>query len=251
MTMLRRMIHRWDNDGPWSLLLGVYRTLRGKLRRQPAPEARPGGGEGFVHPFDAAMGVDTSGFIPGEVLENGSPSDFYTTAYYGISPSSLEEAIRHVPGDPEVMTFVDLGCGKGRALLVAAKFGFREIVGVELSPELCRVAEKNTAGEPRVRVLEADATEVKYPDGPLLLFLYHPFLAPVLIRVMKNLGKQISQDRREVYVLYANPSYPKVMARFQFLTEVWNYMLPLSAEDAAADRHGLTHERFTLYKSAG
>ena len=74
MAILRRMIHRMDNDGPWSLLLGLYRTLRAVVRRQPPPTARPGGGEGFVHPFDQAMGVDTSGFIPGEALANGSPS---------------------------------------------------------------------------------------------------------------------------------------------------------------------------------
>ena len=238
-----------DNDGPWSLLLGLYRTLRAAVRRQPPPTARPGGGECFVHPFDQAMGVDTSGFIPGEALANGSPSDFYTTAYYGISPSSLAEAIRNVPGDPAAMTFVDVGCGKGRALLVAARFDFRGIVGVELSGELCRVAERNTAHEPRIRVVEADATEFHYPEGPLLLFLYHPFLAPVLKRVMKNLESQISQTRREVYVLYANPSYPGVMSKFYFLSAIWNFSLPLSDEDAAADRHGLTHERFTLYKS--
>ena len=251
MAMLRRMIHRWDNDGPWSLLPGLYRTLRGKVRGQTTPESRPGGWEGFVHPFDRAMGVDTSGFIPGEALGNGSPSDFYTTAYYGISPSSLVEAIWNVPGDPHAMTFVDLGCGKGRALLVAARSGFREVIGVELSPELCRVAEKNTAGEPRVRIVEADATEVTYPPGAMLLFLYHPFLAPVLKRVMKNLEKQTAKSGREVYLLYANPSYRKVMGKLHFLQEVWDYSLPLSVEDAAADRHGLTHEHFTLYKLVG
>lgn len=249
MPMLRKLIHRLDNDGPWSLLLGVYRTLRSKVRRQPAVTARPGGGEGFVHPFDRALGVDTSGFIPGEALVNGSPSDFYTTAYYGISPSSLAEAIRNVPTAPQWMTFVDVGCGKGRALLVAAQFGFRGIVGVELSPELCRVAERNTAGDSRIRIVECDATEVEYPEGPLLLFLYHPFLAPVLKRVMRSLESQLSRKPREVFVLYANPSYPRVMARFGFLKEVWSYALPLSKEDAAADRHGLDHERFTLYKS--
>lgn len=251
MALLRRMIHRWDNDGPWSLLPGLCGTRRGGgVRGQAAPDSRLGGEEGFVHPFDRALGVDTSGFIPGEALVNGSPSDFYTTAYYGISPSSLTEAIRNVPADPAAMTFVDVGCGKGRALLVAAQFGFRGIVGVELSRELCRVAERNTAAEPRIRVVEADATGFQYPDGALLLFLYHPFLAPVLKRVMRNLETHLTSESREVYVLYANPSYRKVMEKFQFLREVWNYALPLSEEDAAADRHGLTHEHFTLYRSS-
>jgi hypothetical protein len=40
-------------------------------------------------------------------------------------------------------TFIDLGSGKGRVLLMAAAYGFKRIIGVEFMPELHRVAEEN------------------------------------------------------------------------------------------------------------
>ena len=114
MPLLHRLIHRWDNDGPYSLALKVYRTLRNKLiRRAPSPEARPAGAPHFVHPFDLAHGTDTSGFIPGDELAGDqltrNHSAFYTTAYYAVAPSTLRQALDHLPIPPEAIpafTFV-------------------------------------------------------------------------------------------------------------------------------------------------
>jgi SAM-dependent methyltransferase len=254
MALLHRLLHRYDNDGARSLLLGFYRSLRAKFRHQPAPTERPGGAPDFAHPFDIANAADTSGFIPGEKLATApltlTNPDLYTTAYYAISPSSLMQAIERLPGAPETLgefTFVDLGCGKGRALLVAAQYPFHSIVGVELYEDLCRVAKTNTAARPQISIVQDDAATVVYPQTPLVVYLYHPFLAPVLRKVLKNLEQQYMQAPRQIYLLYANPSYPRVMARFRFLKQVWDYAFPLSAEDAAADRHGITAEHFTLY----
>ena len=257
MPLLHRLLHRYDNDGARSLLLGFYRTLRARFRNQPAPTERPGGAADFAHPFDLANAADTSGFIPGDQLATApltiTNPDLYTTAYYAISPSSLMQAIERLPGAPETLsqfTFVDLGCGKGRALLVAAQYPFERILGVELYEDLCRVARMNTAAKPIVTIVQDDAATVIYPQTPLVLYLYHPFLAPVLRKVLKNLEHQYKKSPRQIYLLYANPSYPRIMARFPFLHQVWDYAFPLSPEDAAADRHGITAEHFTLYKTS-
>jgi Histone methylation protein DOT1 len=44
--------------------------------------------------------------------------------------------------------FVDIGCGKGRAVCCAARLGVRKVIGVEYSPELCRIAEANASNRP-------------------------------------------------------------------------------------------------------
>jgi hypothetical protein len=82
-----------------------------------------------------------------------------------------------------------------------------------------------------------------------VIFLYHPFLRPVLRRVLLNLERQLRRSPRTVYLLYANPGYQATIAQFPRLTQVWDFSIPLSAEDARADRHGITHERFTLYQA--
>jgi SAM-dependent methyltransferase len=237
LVSLRRLIHAFDNHG----VRGLVRQLTGRAQPDPPFNESPG-----PHPFDRLHATDTSGHISGEQL---TPSNLYNTAYYAISPSTLTHALELLPEPVTGFHFVDLGCGKGRALLVAAQFPFARIHGVELSPELCDVARANTAADNRIAIEQDDAVTVTYSDAPLVVYLYHPFLAPMLRRVLANLERQRRESPHSTYLLYANCRYEKTMARFQFLRIVWDYSIPLSAEDAAADRHGITEERFTLYRA--
>ena len=248
MRFYRRLLHQIDNYGMGGALLRALRKFAG----------RPDPGPPFLetqepHPFDQLYSTDTSGHIPGEKLAGRSPSDLYNTAYYAISPSTLTHALELFPEPLTGFTFVDLGCGKGRALLIAAQFPFAQILGVELSPDLCAIASANIWSHPRINtvviVQQGDAATMIYPDAPLLIYLYHPFLAPVLHDVLANIEGQRHGSSHPTYLLYANCRYEKVMARFRFLKVVWDYSLPLSPEDAAADRHRITHERFTLYRA--
>ena len=238
----RRLLHSIDNHGVNGTVLRAVDKLFGKegrneIRNRPAA---------LVHPFDVQHGVDTSGYLPGEQLRSGSSADLYNTAYYGIAPSALTQALWLLPSGVDTYTFLDLGCGKGRALLVAAQFPFRQIEGIELSPELCRIATENVDADPRITVRQGDATDLGFPPTPLLVYLYHPFLAPALRKMLTNLECSFKQQPREIYLLRANPVYPKMMRSFRFLQPVWDYSFPLSEEDAAADRHGIRFERFTL-----
>jgi SAM-dependent methyltransferase len=235
-VFLRRLIHAFDNYR----LRGVIRQLVGRAQPDPPFNESP-----EPHPFDRLHATDTSGHIPGEQL---TPSDLYNTAYYAISPSTLSHALELLPEPVTGFDFLDLGCGKGRALLVAAQFPFAKIHGVELSPQLCAIARTNTVGEPRIRIEQADAAAVTFPDVPLIVFLYHPFLAPKLRRVLGNLERQRRNSPHCIYLLYANCRYERTITRFPSLEVVWDYNIPLSAEDAAADRHRITRERFTLYR---
>jgi SAM-dependent methyltransferase len=179
-------------------------------------------------------------------------SGLYITAYAGIAPSALKQAIAGLPYRLEEFAFIDLGCGKGRALMVASDFPFRRLVGVEIASELCDSARANIARSPewqaRISILNEDATTCTYPDGPLLIFMFHPFLAPVLRRALANLERQLRRSPREVHLLYGrNPRYTKVMEKFPFLREISETAYSLSPEDAAVDYFNLTEERFTLY----
>ncbi len=239
----RRLLHAVDNYGAMGVL---GRVLRGRPQAiEPAARPIP-----ETHPFDLAYGTDTSGHIHGERLATGAASDLYNTAYWAISPSTLHQALAALPAEviPAGFTFVDLGCGKGRALLIAAQHGFGHVLGVELAPELAASARANTLACPAIEVRTQDAVTVEYPRTPLVVFLYHPFLAPVLRRVLRNLLAQRTASSGPLYLLFANPSYDRLLARFP-LDILWRQTFPLSAEDAAADRHGITEERYLLYRA--
>jgi SAM-dependent methyltransferase len=101
-----------------------------------------------IHPFDLAHGVDTSGLVPAANLVTGHPNDEHVTAYYGVAPSILRTLIeqwRESPPPQPVYdySFLDFGAGKGRAMLVASELPFREVIGIELNPELAAVAQRN------------------------------------------------------------------------------------------------------------
>jgi hypothetical protein len=116
-------------------------------------------------------------------------------------------------------TFVDLGSGKGRTLLMASDYPFRRIVGIELLSSLHQIAQQNIdqykSESQKCFLLEsicADATAISFPDGPLVLYLFNPLPESGLRRVRLNLERTVRAHPRPVYVLYHNPLLEHVFA---------------------------------------
>jgi len=116
-------------------------------------------------------------------------------------------------------TFIDLGSGKGRALLMASDYPFRRIVGVELLPALHAIAVENLAqyrsDSQKCFACEsvcADATRFPLPEQPFVIYLFNPFSAAGLLRAVANLEESIQKNPRPAYVLYHNPEHERVLA---------------------------------------
>ncbi len=256
---LRRARHWIANRGFSGFAHEIFWRARLRLRGEEIP-GRPGPERG-PHPFDLAYGVDTTGLVWGESLAAVPPKQedakYWATGYYGVSPSSLDDAFHSLGLDWPEYSFVDIGCGKGRAMLLALRYGFREVSGVELSPELAAVAQRNLAafdapwrhrGTP-AHVFTGDATTLPLPTGPVLLYLYHPFAAPVMQRFLEHVGESLRRDPRPLYLLYTNPELARMLERTPFLTKLWDRHFPMSNADAAADRFGSHYERIIAYKA--
>lgn len=214
-----------------------------------------------IHPFDLAHGVDTSGLVPANHLLTGHPNDTHVTAYYGVAPSILRTLIEHwletPPLNPiEHYTFVDIGAGKGRAMLVASEFPFREIVGIELNPEMSRVARQNTdlwrtahandstAGRiAPISLIEQDALEFELPQTPTLLFLFHPFDAPVLRALLRRIETQFADRPGLLDLLYVNAECADVLDRNPGFARLWSGPVPMSPEDHVADLAAIAQQK--------
>ena len=244
----------------WSLAQrGWGGTLRFALRRAGAR----GEGKPEVHPFDLQHGLDTSGLIGGADLSTGHEHDVYNTAYYGMSPSRFEGAMelwRSLPplAPAESYTFVDLGCGKGRAVLMATRMPFREVVGVELHPELARVAEENLrvwrgAGQAvaPARVICGDATEFGFPEGPCLVYLFNPFARPVVERLLDRIQASFGGRAGLLDIVYFNPESADAFAAHGGFELMWSGVIAMSAEDAAADLVASPDDQCHLYRWTG
>lgn len=144
----------------------------------------------------------------------------FTSGYQATEPALFHEMLGGLPVDFREFTFVDLGSGKGRALLLASDYPFRRIIGAELLPELHRAAQENLrnykGAAQRCFALEcvcADARQFEFPEGPLLIYIFNPFLESVLQEVFKNLERSLAAQPRPVCIMYHNPLLCDVVTR--------------------------------------
>ena len=140
-------------------------------------------------------------------------------AYQPTEPGPFHEMIAELPIDHRDFIFIDLGCGKGRTLLMASDYAFQKIVGVELLPTLVEIARANItkyAGErepqcPTIEVIQDDARNYSFPAQPIIVYLFHPFPEPVLEAVLANLDDSVRRQPRPAYVIYHNPVLEHVL----------------------------------------
>jgi SAM-dependent methyltransferase len=195
-----------------------------------------------VHPFDERFGVETSGLI--YELPSGHQHDAYNNGYFAVAPSVFHAVMRAMEErlhlDYQRFTFVDAGSGKGRALLLASDYPFREVIGVELSPELDRVARANIArysAAPHhspVTSIQGDAAEFSWPPEPLVVYMWNAFTSPVMERVFQNLQASLAQHPRKLYLVYMHPELESILAEVPWLVRLWRDEFFMSEEDYAA-----------------
>jgi predicted RNA methylase len=202
----------------------------------------------IAHPFDLAHGVRTSGLVAGRHLKTAHAHSRHATACYAVAPSVFQEIVRRwrrtgpaaAIGDT---TFIDVGAGMGRAVLLASEFGFRRVLGVELHPALVRIAKRNLARWRRdgraicpARIVEADALELERASGPTVLFLFNPFGAVVMRRLLRALARAYEGRTGELDILYVNNEQEAVLEAQTGFVQLWSGPIFRSRADAAADR---------------
>lgn len=162
--------------------------------------------------FDAYYGTETAGE---ERLENlGIAAGDVARGngrYRPVWSDVFHQALAALGLDCERFTFVDYGSGKGKALLLASDYPFEEILGVEYSPELHRIAEQNIeryrGREQRCQQLRSvciDALRFEPPQKPLVCFFFNPFDDDTMRAVIERLVRSARAFRREIYVVYTN-----------------------------------------------
>jgi SAM-dependent methyltransferase len=204
--------------------------------------------DGLVrHPFDLEFGVRTSGLIAGRNLSAGHQHDRHITAYYAVAPSLFHAAIARwrrcrPPAPLDEYTFVDFGAGMGRAVLLAAEYRFRAVIGIELHATLARIARRNVAlwraaGRTLapMRLYCRDATEFTVPAGPCVAFLFNPFTAPVLRRLLRIWSRGLADRRGQLDILYVNNEQESVLRREPGWEQLFRGQIRRSHADAVAD----------------
>jgi SAM-dependent methyltransferase len=246
-------VRHWFASRRWwrGALRTVSRASRWLIPSRPAK-----------YPFDRRHGMDTDGLFYSDQLSAGHEHDRHSAGYYATAPSLFHGAIAlwsetlAESGQPLTdFTLVDVGCGKGRAVMLASEYGFREIVGVELNSRLAAVAKKNLhkwLRSPRacanVAVVHGDALSFPVPDGPVVLFFFNSFEQEMVEMWLDRLAHAASARTHPIDLIYVHPEFDALVRRVPGMQAIAHAEIPFSAEDAAADVFGVAVDDCAIYR---
>ncbi|GLS28741.1 polymorphic outer membrane protein repeat-containing protein [Mesorhizobium albiziae] len=174
--------------------------------------------------FDHEAGVETDGVEPLWALDVESENIEHGVRYQPSDASEVSRDLDALPIQFEQFDFIDLGAGKGRALIVAAGYPFRRVIGIEFSWRLQEIAAANIArlspegrrcGE--IACVFGDAADYEFAARDTVLFLYNPFDDFVMKKVIRNLQATFAQSEYRLYIIYHNPKFPELFDDAVFL----------------------------------
>ncbi|MGX5827216.1 class I SAM-dependent methyltransferase [Mesorhizobium sp. 43Arga] len=164
--------------------------------------------------WDRRHGVDTAGSIQLGALNVVGPHRAMGNEAVCTSPRTFDFIMKSLPRDLQNHTFIDIGSGKSRTLLLASQYPFAKIIGVEFARELVDIARSNierfSAPSQKCRalsVVEADAATYVFPEVPLVVYFYNPFSKDVFDIVLKNLVSSLERQPRDCFIVYGSSSH--------------------------------------------
>lgn len=165
--------------------------------------------------FDLFYGVDTFNLPSSDEkwAENLTSSD----SKWAVDSTSdkverIEKGINFITdqhASPSECTFIDFGCGKGRALIVASKQGFSSLVGIELSPYAMTVCQNNLKKlSISCSVLSGSIRDVDFSDvgemaDNIVIYAYNPTALNIIVDACENVIR--SYPNRKIFLIYTNP----------------------------------------------
>jgi SAM-dependent methyltransferase len=158
------------------------------------------------HYYERRLGVETGGMVelPALGIHNNDSIEYVPIGYV-----ALYRALDRIPLPAHGISFLDYGCGKGRALVIAGTFPFRKIAGVEISEQLAEAARSNIQKMRRrraqiIEITNSDAVDFRVPDDANLIHFFNPFVGKSLEIVIGNILASHAANPRTIYIIYFN-----------------------------------------------
>lgn len=167
-------------------------------------------------------GINTTGADDLRLLENKGIDITHATIYMPASYDILEN-IFHKLNMPSIHHFIDIGCGKGRALCVAAYLGVKKVTGIDFSKEFCALAIKNLQQVEqhntglKSSIINNDAFYYQLPDDADCLFFFNPFDETIMSGVIQNIAASLKHNPRNMTIVYLNPLHKELLKKIGFV----------------------------------
>ena len=167
-------------------------------------------------------GLDTTDVLVMKELQSKAPNAVHSNEYMPASYILMEKTFAEVNKFDHNKTFLDIGCGTGRALFVAAANGFTKISGIELYAPYCKLVEKYIISKQSeypaatISVIGADAATYQIPDNIQTIFFYNPFDEYIMDKVLQHILASLKRSPRRLFVVYLSPIYKSRFLEYGF-----------------------------------
>jgi len=173
-------------------------------------------------------GIQTTGADELKSLQTKGIDITHATIYMPANYFMLEKVMEEISKHPHNKTFLDLGCGKGRAMAAAAHYGFKKITGVDFSKQFCNEANANMELVQKkitgvdFKILLQDAFYYEIPADVTTIFFFNPFDEVIMSGVVENILRSLEKNPRTIRVIYINPMQKELFIEAGF-TEIFHY----------------------------
>jgi SAM-dependent methyltransferase len=171
-------------------------------------------------PFDVRYGTDTAQIISVGALDIPDERLAHSNRYEAVVPEMFDCIMQDLNIQYRRFSFVDVGSGKGRAMLLASRFPFKEIVGVEISAALTIIAERNirlfrddSQQCFAIRPTCVDGGSFELPLVDAVLYFNNPFDEQVMRPLLSRIEQSLSAHSRKFLVAYQRPLHRKLWDR--------------------------------------
>lgn len=170
-------------------------------------------------------GINTTGADELNTLEEMGIDVTHATIYMPVSFYLLEDIFQQVQPH-ELKHFLDMGCGKGRAMCMAAHHGFNNVTGIDLSKDLCLAAEANLVltkkqfPQLQYKIINNDAFYYEIPEDVDCIFFFNPFDEIIMSAVVNNIFESLDENPRKLRIIYVNPLHKEQFLKAGY-KETW------------------------------
>lgn len=178
--------------------------------------------------FDHQFGTCTGTIVEQYQLDEALPVERLVNAT-GYIPSPINTVKKLLDRLPIIgyrhsdYTFIDIGSGMGRNVLLASNYAFKQVIGVEIAPALHQVALENVATYEKQVALKSpiqlelnNALDYELPSTPLLLFFYWPFETELQVQFTRKLENWVNNNQLPVLLAFVGDVFPVVKQSTSF-----------------------------------
>jgi SAM-dependent methyltransferase len=178
---------------------------------------------------DKARGLDAHNFVDSSEQTKGHPNSPYANYYQPIRSAPFREMLKKLNPDTSY-NFVDIGAGTGKAMILAAEHGFKNVRGAELVKELCDVAEvnfsrfRNDFPGAQLAIYHADALAFEFDERDAFFLLNDPFSDEVFRPFLERVKRFAEHHPQEIVLVYKNNNLRKMPSLDEFKKHCSHYL---------------------------